>query len=117
MFPIIVVEKIKTHILCSITFFFFFENRAVYEIMRKNTECTFAFPRQQWSHEQATKSRYTYTACIVYLFKALSTPVFDPRLVHLVFLVDEVTVGNVFFFPLNYFFLSLNTAPLLHIHL
>jgi hypothetical protein len=31
---LIVVEKIKTHILCSITFF---ENRAVYEIMLKNT--------------------------------------------------------------------------------
>ena len=29
-----VVEKITKHILCSI--FFFFENRAVYEIMRKN---------------------------------------------------------------------------------
>ena len=28
------VEKIKTHILCAITFFF--ENRAVYEIMWKN---------------------------------------------------------------------------------
>jgi len=27
-----VVEKIKTHILCS-GIFFFFENRAVYEIM------------------------------------------------------------------------------------
>ena len=29
-----VVEKIKTHILCSITFFF--ENRAVHEVMWKN---------------------------------------------------------------------------------
>ena len=28
-------EKIKTHVLCSITFFFFFENRAVYEIIWK----------------------------------------------------------------------------------
>jgi len=28
-----VVEKIKTHILCSVTFF---QNRAVYEIMLKN---------------------------------------------------------------------------------
>ena len=32
MFQTKVVEKVKTHILCSITFFFF-ENRAVYEIM------------------------------------------------------------------------------------
>ena len=34
MFQTKVVEKIKTHILCSVTFFF--ENRAVYEIMLKN---------------------------------------------------------------------------------
>jgi hypothetical protein len=34
MFQTKVVEKIKTHILCSVTFFF--ENRAVYEIMWKN---------------------------------------------------------------------------------
>jgi hypothetical protein len=34
MFQIEVVEKIKTHILCSVTFFP--ENRAVYEIMSKN---------------------------------------------------------------------------------
>jgi len=30
-----IVEKIKTHILCSATFFFI-ENRAIYEIMWKN---------------------------------------------------------------------------------
>jgi hypothetical protein len=36
MFQIKAVEKIKTHILCSITFFS--ENRDVYEIMWKNTE-------------------------------------------------------------------------------
>jgi len=35
MFEKKVVEKMKTHILYSITFFF--ENRAVYEIMRKNS--------------------------------------------------------------------------------
>ena len=28
-----VVEEIETHILCSVTFIFFFENRAVYEII------------------------------------------------------------------------------------
>ena len=33
MFQLKVVQKIKTHILCSVTFF---ENRAVYEIMWKN---------------------------------------------------------------------------------
>ena len=36
MFQTKVVEKIKTYILCSVAFFFF-ENRAVYEIMWKNT--------------------------------------------------------------------------------
>jgi len=35
MFQIKVVEKIKTHVLYSVTFFFF-ENRAVYEIKWKN---------------------------------------------------------------------------------
>ena len=34
MFQTKVIEKIKTHISYSI--FFFFKNRAVYEIMRKN---------------------------------------------------------------------------------
>ena len=34
MFQREVVKKTKTHILCSITFFFF-DNRAVYEIMWK----------------------------------------------------------------------------------
>ena len=35
MFQTKIVDKIKTHILCSVTFFFF-ENRAVYETMLKN---------------------------------------------------------------------------------
>ena len=35
MFQTKVVEKIKTHILCSVTFF---ENLALYEIMRKYIE-------------------------------------------------------------------------------
>ena len=76
-----VVQKIKIHILCSVTFFF--ENRAVYEIMWKNTVETgrrqmtvwrmriacwipkatnthsqyvilIAFPLQQWLHERAS---------------------------------------------------------------
>jgi len=36
MFQTKIVEKIKTHILCPIIFFFVFENRAVYEIMWEN---------------------------------------------------------------------------------
>ena len=36
MFQTTVVEKIKTHILCSVTFFF--ENLVFYEIMWKNVE-------------------------------------------------------------------------------
>jgi len=35
MFQAVVLEQIKTRILCSVTFFFF-ENRAIYEIMWKN---------------------------------------------------------------------------------
>jgi len=33
MFQKKVVQEIKTHILCSVIFFIFFENPAVYEIM------------------------------------------------------------------------------------
>ena len=36
MFQTKVVEKIKTHILGSVTFFFFFENRVGYAIMWEN---------------------------------------------------------------------------------
>jgi len=77
------------NILCSITFFFF-ENRAVYEIMWKNIvqpgrprmtirACLIlqththlqhvipiAFPLQQWLHERASVLRYTYTVCLVF---------------------------------------------------
>jgi hypothetical protein len=88
-----VVEKIKTHILCSLIFFFF-ENRAVCEIMWKNiieprrpqmtiwrmrisskitkatyskSECeTFVvFPRQQWLYERAAMLRHKYSDCLV----------------------------------------------------
>jgi len=81
-----VVEKIKTHILCS-AIFFFSENRAVYEIMWKqvvergrpqmtiwrmripcwipkttNTHSQYvtliAFPQQQWLQERASMLRY-----------------------------------------------------------
>jgi hypothetical protein len=34
MFQTKILEKIETHILCSMTFFF--ENRAIYEMMWKN---------------------------------------------------------------------------------
>ena len=91
MFHIKVSEKIKTHILCSKTFF---GKRAIYEIMWKNTvqpdrplitmyrmhitcwipkatnthsECVIpiAFPLQQWWHESASMLRYPYNACLV----------------------------------------------------
>jgi hypothetical protein len=81
------VEKIKTHIWCSIIFFF--ENRAVYEIMPKNTvelgrpqmtiwciriACwipkaknthseyiiLITFPLQQWLDERASVLSYMY---------------------------------------------------------
>jgi len=56
------IEKIKTHILYSVNFF---ENRAVSEIMWKNTKCVVAFPLQQWLCERVTILRYTYFACFV----------------------------------------------------
>ena len=93
MFQTKSVEKIKTHILCSVTFP---ENRAVYEIMWKNTAepdrpqmktwririsrwvpkarnrhseyvISIAFPLQQWLHERAPMLRYTYIASLVFL--------------------------------------------------
>jgi len=86
MFQAKFVDKIKAHILCSITFFP--ENRAVYEILWKNTvqpswllmtirrmcvacwirkatntrsECVIfvAFPLQQLLHKRASMLRYT----------------------------------------------------------
>jgi hypothetical protein len=90
-----VVEKIRTHILCSVTFFFF-ENCAAYEKMWKNivewgrphvtvwrvhiacwipkatnthvhTGCVIliAFLQQQWLHELASMLPYTYISCLV----------------------------------------------------
>jgi hypothetical protein len=87
-----IVEKLETHILCSNPFFF--EHRAVYEIMWKNRlqldrsrmtvwrmpitcrilEATdthseyvklTAFPLQQWLHECASLLRYTYIVCFL----------------------------------------------------
>jgi len=92
MFQTKVVEKIKTHVLCSITFCS--KNRTVYEIMWKilvergrpqvtirrmriacripqatNTHSEYviriAFPLQQCLHERASLLRCTYIACIV----------------------------------------------------
>ena len=92
MFEVKVIEKIKSQILCSITFFF--ENPVVYEIMWRNiveldrpqmtiwhtrlvswiTKATntysehvilFALPQQKWLHERPSMLRYTYIACIV----------------------------------------------------
>jgi hypothetical protein len=92
MFQTKVVEKIKTHFSCSLTFFF--ENRTVYEIMWKNmvepdrpqmtirrmrfacliTEAIdthseyvilIAFRRQQCLRERGSPLRYTYIACLV----------------------------------------------------
>jgi len=91
MFEIKVVEKIKTHFVFGK--FFFFENRAVYEIMLKNivvrdtpqttiwcmriacwipkatnthSGCVIliAFPLQQWLHKRASMLRYMYVHCL-----------------------------------------------------
>ena len=94
MFQTNVVEKIKIHTMCSVTFFFS-KNRAVYERMLKNvveqggpqmtiwrmrfacwmskakkythTGCVipFAVPLQQCLNERASTLRYRYIACLV----------------------------------------------------
>jgi hypothetical protein len=45
MFQTEVVEKIKTHILCSVSFSP--KNRVVYEIKWKNSEELLVFPQQE----------------------------------------------------------------------
>jgi len=91
MFQTEVIEKIKTHILCSVILFS--ENPAIYEIIWKNiveqgqatdddivwfiriaccilkatkthSECIIhiAFPRQHWLRERAAVLRYMYIA-------------------------------------------------------
>jgi hypothetical protein len=88
------LQKKSKSISCSLTFFF--ENRAVYEIMWKNNvqlagqrwqygACTLHagihkstnthseyvilidFPQQQWLHERASMLRYTYIACLLWM--------------------------------------------------
>ena len=70
MFQTIVLDKIKTHILCSVTFF---ENHAIYELMWKNTveqgrsqisKWYIAFPLQQWLRKCASVLRYKYIASL-----------------------------------------------------
>jgi len=92
MFQRKVVEKIKTHALCSIKFLFV--NRAFYEMTWKNivgpdrplmtiwrmltawwvartadTHSEYVIPiaflQQKWLHERASMLRYTYIACLV----------------------------------------------------
>ena len=92
MFRTKAVEKIKTYNMCSVTFFY--ENRAIYEVMWKNivqpdrpqmttlrmgiacwipkatnTHSEYVipitFPLQQRSHEHASMLCYTYTDCLV----------------------------------------------------
>jgi len=87
-----VAEKIKTHILCPVTFIF--ENHAVYEIMWKNIAergrpqmtiwcmciacwipkatdthseyvILISLPLQQWLHGRVSLLHYTYTTCHV----------------------------------------------------
>ena len=100
------VQKIETHILCYFVFsnFFFFENRAVYEIPWKNdakrsgpqvaiwrmriarwvTEATnthsdyviiTALPLQQWFHPHTFVLRYTYIICVVFVVCCVSSSV------------------------------------------
>ena len=81
--------KIKTHILCSMIFsFFFLENRVLYGVMGKvvysrterilripnatNTHSEYlvltALPLQQQLHESALMLRYTFIVCLVFGF-------------------------------------------------
>ena len=95
-----VVEKIETHILCSITFFrkscHLWDNVEKYGRARQATDdniirrmrfacwitkstdtrpeyiILIAFPRQQWLRQRASILRYTYTACLVTIWVSLT---------------------------------------------
>jgi len=56
------MEEIKTHILCSISFFFFFEHRAGYEITCQNLV--------EWGRPQMTIRALRIACCIT---KAIDT--------------------------------------------
>jgi hypothetical protein len=104
MFQTKLVEKIKTYILCSVTFFL---KRAFYEIMGKNIiepdrplmtvwcmqiacwitkaanthseqACLIlnAFPWQQWLHKHASMLRVSFIACLVSTYLLLLLSVF-----------------------------------------
>jgi hypothetical protein len=93
MFQIEVIEKIKTHILCSVTFFlkivpfmrYVEKYGRAWQVTDDNTTrrmrfacritkatdthseyvILIAFPRQQWLRERVSMSCYTYIACLV----------------------------------------------------
>jgi hypothetical protein len=70
MFQTTVVEKIKTHILCSVTFFFF-ENRTVCEIMWENIVERDRPQMTIWRMRTAccaTKATNTLRICNIYCF-------------------------------------------------
>jgi len=99
MFQTKVVQKIKTHILCSVTFFRkscgLWDNVEKYCTARKSTDenlirrmsitCWIpkttntrseyvvltAFPLQKWLHERDSLLHFTYIACLVYNRDAL----------------------------------------------
>jgi len=93
MFRTKVVEKIKTHVLCSIIFFSPRKSCRLWEMWKnivqpgrpqitiwrtrlhagylspkthtQDIQYLFAFQLQQWLHERASMLRYTYIACLV----------------------------------------------------
>jgi hypothetical protein len=104
------VEKLKSHILCSVIFFFLSFENSVYEIMCKNNvesgrpqmtvrrmriACsmpnginthseyvTLLFPLQQWLQERASVLRYTYIVCLVYFKFVKRFPVVKSQLIN-----------------------------------
>jgi len=65
LFQTIFVKKIKTHILCSVTFF---ENHAVYEIMWKNVVEQGMAQMTKWGIYIAcwiSKATNTHTGCVI----------------------------------------------------
>jgi hypothetical protein len=68
MFQTIVVQKMKTHMLCS-TLFFPFENRTVYDITCKNTVQTGRPHMTIWRTAYwIPKATNTHQECVIFIF-------------------------------------------------
>ena len=106
MFQTKVVQKIKTHTLCSVTFFFL-ENRAVYENMWENNvepgtpQMTIRRMRIACSIHKATNTHSEYVILIAFPLQPWLTERASVLLYTLPLLFYWVWVKNFVFYPVR----------------